>query len=357
MKKILSVFLVLALSLGLAPALGEGKTIRVGMVSVLNRTEEEMAAYCKGLWLGTEQMDREGYVQGTYFHDLVEGLPEGTLPEFEVTFYDTMESMLMALDAGHIDFMESCLYTSLYIAANHDGIIILNDVDRSKPFNYFVSTMYWGPAATEYSFLLLEEDAALRDQLSACMSTLAETGVLENLRNTYVVEMNTDPVDMPVIEGAETIRVAVTGSIPPLDYISADDRPSGFTTALLAEMSKILNKNIELVIADSTGRAASLTSGKVDAAFWVQCNAKCDDFMNNIPPEQREISLGYLLKQMSEEQAAVMKRILEYVDVVEYGTRDRPDGTINTIEYVQDFLTFVTTETQYNIVKEMLHSN
>ncbi len=97
MKKILCFLLVLAMTLCIVPAQAENNTIHVGMISVLNRTEEQMADYCKALWLGACQMDKEGYIKGTQFHQLVEGLPENTPPEFEVTFYDNMETLVLAL--------------------------------------------------------------------------------------------------------------------------------------------------------------------------------------------------------------------------------------------------------------------
>ncbi len=46
------------------------------------------------------------------------------------------------------------------------------------------------------------------------------------------------PAEMPVIEGADTIKVAVTGSLPPMDYVAADGTPAGYNTAVIAEVSK-----------------------------------------------------------------------------------------------------------------------
>ncbi len=358
MKKILCSLLVLAMVLGMFPALAENNVIHVGMISVLNRNEEEMADYCKALWLGACQMDKEGYLKDTKFHQLVEGLPEDTMPEFKVTFFDTMETLVLAMQTGQIDFMEACLQTGRYISANNESIFLLNEVDFSKQMNAFAGTMFWGPAGTEYSFLMLESNAALRDEFSKYIKELDSEGFLAELRNTYVTEMNTDPVEMPVFDGAETIRVAVTGCIPPLDYISADGRPAGFTTALLAEISRRMNKNIQLVVADSTGRAAALSSGVVDTVFWVQSNQKCDVFVANAPDKETQMgNFEYLYKQMTEEEADAMRQILQYVDVGEYGSRDRPMGTLNTEPYTQDFLSFLTTETQYAEVMDMLHGN
>ena len=70
--------------------------------------------------------------------------------------------------------------------------------------------------------------------------------------------------------GADTIKVAVTGDLPPIDFVLADGRPAGFNTAVLAEIGKRLRLNIELLNIDSGARAAALASGRADVIFWVQ---------------------------------------------------------------------------------------
>ena len=73
---------------------------------------------------------------------------------------------------------------------------------------------------------------------------------------------------MPKFDGAKTIKVAVTGDLPPLDFISANGKPAGFNTAVLAEIANRMLLNIELVNVDGGARAAALTSKQVDVVFW-----------------------------------------------------------------------------------------
>lgn len=51
--------------------------------------------------------------------------------------------------------------------------------------------------------------------------------------------------------------------------ILADGTPAGFSTAVLAEISRRINKNIELVSVDSAARASILSSKGADVVFWV----------------------------------------------------------------------------------------
>ena len=74
-------------------------------------------------------------------------------------------------------------------------------------------------------------------------------------------------------EGAETIKVAVTGDLPPIDYVAADGTPAGFNTAILAEIGKRLKVNIELMNVESGARAAALSSKRADVVFWFQVRA------------------------------------------------------------------------------------
>ena len=79
-----------------------------------------------------------------------------------------------------------------------------------------------------------------------------------------------EPITLPAIEGADTIRIAVTGDLPPMDMILEDGMPAGFNTAFLAKLSVLVGVNFELVSIESSARAVALSSGVVDALFWTR---------------------------------------------------------------------------------------
>ena len=111
----------------------------------------------------------------------------------------------------------------------------------------------------------------MKNSFDAAIEAMKADGTLDELVDEYI----THPLEilpsvaMPQIDGAATIKVGITGDLPPLDLILADGTPAGFNTAVLAEISKRVNKNIELVQVNSGARAAALTSGQVDVIFWV----------------------------------------------------------------------------------------
>ena len=123
-----------------------------------------------------------------------------------------------------------------------------------------------------FCFALREDEIELKDSLNMVIKEMQSDGTLERLTKEYITAINadTDPpaIELPHFDGADTIKVAVTGDLPPLDFVSADGKPAGFNTAVLAEIAKRMSKNIELVQVDSGARAAALTSKQVDVVFW-----------------------------------------------------------------------------------------
>ena len=148
---------------------------------------------------------------------------------------------------------------------------------------------------------------------------------------------------MPVIEGAQTLKVAVTGSLPPMDYVAADGSPAGFNTALLAEISNRIGKNIELVVVDSVGRAAALASGTVDAVFWTRTSSVANAVAAR-SEEERGKGWEERVQEMSQEELETMNKVNELVDFADYGRADMPEGTIITAPYFHDIIVTVTTQ-------------
>ncbi|MBQ5660201.1 MAG: transporter substrate-binding domain-containing protein [Lachnospiraceae bacterium] len=59
---------------------------------------------------------------------------------------------------------------------------------------------------------------------------------MENELKAYI---NSDPEakDLPYFEGARTIKIGVTGDLPPMDFVAANGKAAGFNIALLTEIA------------------------------------------------------------------------------------------------------------------------
>lgn len=175
-------------------------------------------------------------------------------------FYDTMTDMLMALQRGDIVVLETDQNTVRYIESRNDGI-----ADRPP---------YLNPNNLMFSLLLRGEDAELRDQISNCIVQMNEDGTIEEMRQLYIEDVieGDDPeaIVPQVFPDARTIKVAVTGDRPPMDFISAGGEPLGFNTAFIAEIAKRLGVNIEFITVDCGARGIALATGVCDIVFWME---------------------------------------------------------------------------------------
>mgnify|MGYP002860678797 CR=1 FL=1 len=120
------------------------------------------------------------------------------------------------------------------------------------------------------SFGFRSEDTGLQQAFNKAISDMKKDGTLENLERIYLhdTSMN-EPEDIEFREvNARTIKVAVTGDLPPIDYINADGKPTGYNTALLAHIGRRIQRNIKLISIDAGGRSAALASGRADVVFW-----------------------------------------------------------------------------------------
>ena len=200
--------------------------------------------------------------QGVSEDELNENLQDvlfNVLPFTNFKFFDTFNSLISALSSGIIEGIETDEFVANYVFSHMDGF-----------------TRYQPDEVPEYqvgySMLLREEDTELRDRISDTISEMKKDGTVDALKERYIDDCiageEPEAVVPEEIEGADVLRVAVTGDRPPMDYFSASDEPIGFNTAILAEIAKRLGMNVEWVSVDSGARAFSLASGQSDVVFW-----------------------------------------------------------------------------------------
>ena len=190
-----------------------------------------------------------------------------------------------------------------------------------------------------YSFMMLDENIDLRDQFDQVIEEMKEDGTLEELVKIHI----TEAVVFEEFAG-DPIRVAVTGDLPPMDYVAADGSFVGFNTAILAEIGKRLGKNIELVQVDSVGRALALAQGNVDVAFWTRARSEETFEHGSLSKSKEELET---LKQekianQTDEENAIMQKLFGSLPREEYLQRDMPEGTVITVPYYTDLNVLVT---------------
>jgi polar amino acid transport system substrate-binding protein len=183
-------------------------------------------------------------------------------PDVELVFehYNNLSTALMDLESGKIKNIIVEESTANYIAARNEKVAITAD----KCVAYF-------------SMMTMDSNREVYDILNNAIKEMKTDGTLESLiENELKAYINSDPVakDLPHFDGARTIKIGVTGDLPPMDFVAANGKAAGFNIALLTEIANRAKVNFEIVQIDNAARATALSTGKVDAVFWTR-NAIC----------------------------------------------------------------------------------
>jgi ABC-type amino acid transport substrate-binding protein len=271
-----------------------------------------------------------------------EGAPEDRPQrENKVIYYDTLDALLMALNAGDIQNIEIYESVARYLCATNDNLEIGRSFDFSKTSEAFAELMQKGFNCNDFAIMMMEGNAALRDEFNDAIAAMKADGTLDRLVKEQIDDLvnggEIKPIEVPHFDGAETIKVAVTGALPPMDYVAADGTPAGFNTAVLAEIGQRTGKNIELVVVDSLGRAAALASGAVDAVFWTRTSSRVQGSASATEAE-RQAYRAKMDSAMTEEEIKLMSEIRDTIDFFTYPGSDMPAGTIVTEPYYSDVL-------------------
>lgn len=175
----------------------------------------------------------------------------------QYVFFDDLNSMIMALEARQVNEISTYRSVADYLVRQNPKFAIL----EQEP-----------TYSDAFCCAMLEKNTLLKKAFDNAIKQMIADGTLAKMTRIYISEvandMPTPPLSMPHFDDAPTIRVGVTGDLPLLDYINVGGKPSGFNASVLAETSKRIWINFELVNIASGARALALESGEVDVIFW-----------------------------------------------------------------------------------------
>lgn len=177
--------------------------------------------------------------------------------QIEHKAFSSLNTMLMELNAGRVDYLRLPSSVGNYLAAGGDTLIVAT---RESSLQH-------------YHMAAHADNTVLLGELNNAIDALKADGTLDQLAADYITNADSAPTVNALVkhEGAKTYVVAVTGDLPPLDYVSADGTPAGFNVALLNAISEKTDCNFEIVQLDAAARLSALESGKVDLVFWIGC--------------------------------------------------------------------------------------
>ena len=178
--------------------------------------------------------------------------------------YDGILETVSALKTNEIDVAWFADITAKYLLKTEEGLreITTPDVSESR---------------LEFAFAVKQGNFELREQLNGALSQLKENGTLEQLINTYVDTESYNQAfyekDMVIKQASyegtltKTVYVGVTGAVPPLDSLDLDNKPFGFSVALMDAIGQNLGYDIQFVTMKNDTAFSHLMSGKIDLLF------------------------------------------------------------------------------------------
>ena len=226
MKKVLVVLLVL---LCIGTAFAEEETTRKlieGHLAFAGMSAEEYHEFI------INALNTNSYVWTNYFI----GLPEYSQyckDESDIFMdFDSMADMILALDAGKIDDMELPQPVGEYLLRQNGNAEKYIPYAISQGINYYLSMGF-------------SKGNKWFEPFNAAIKAMNEDDTLLLLKAKYI-DYAKDDLKLITFEkfpDAQTVKIAVTGDFPPIDYIAADGSAAGFNTALLAEIAKRLKES------------------------------------------------------------------------------------------------------------------
>lgn len=240
----------------------------VGFLARLKTTPEEFFMLMKNSWA------EKGWV-----------ILGGDHSSSKAKFYDSLMLMQMALNRGEIEEMILPDFVAEYLLKVNE--------------NYSPSCIS-SSGRMSLCFGFMKDNKSLLEKWNYALSYLRNNWKLAELEQKYIKNFpaNDDSYDyiygkkkkhneritFERFENAPVVRVAVTGDLPPVDYVDAEGLPAGYSLAVLSEIGRLLKVNILTVNVSAGARTAALVSGRADIVFWYEVNRQAE-FQPDVPDD------------------------------------------------------------------------
>lgn len=168
--------------------------------------------------------------------------------------FPSMTEALLSLKMKKVDTLLITDSAAAYIASTDDTLLAYMD-PRLKDF-----------ADISLSMLLLSKNAELGQAIDLAIDALRQEGVIDSLAGML---FGGEPPEVPEAQNTDReLKVGVTGDIPPVDYVDAMGRPSGYNVSLMRFIGEKIGASIAFVPITKAAAASALITGRIDVLFW-----------------------------------------------------------------------------------------
>ena len=123
----------------------------------------------------------------------------------------------------------------------------------------------------EFGMALKADHMTLKDELNEALKSLVDQGILANLQETYIEQATIaerfTQDDLETNGYEKKLTVGITGAVWPIELMDLEQKPYGFSVALMNEIGKLMHRKIEFVTLQNDTAFSSLMGGKVDLLF------------------------------------------------------------------------------------------
>ena len=207
----------------------------------------------------------------------------------EYVYYNNLSAALMDLNSGKIAMLGLEKSSAAYVVARNETLALV-DIDND---GYEIA----------FSMMTMDTNKEVYDILNNAIKEIKADGALDALiENELKAYIESDPETkgLPHFDGAKTIKIGVTGDLPPMDFVASNGKAAGFNIALLTEIANRAQINIELVQIETGARPMALSAGTVDAVFWTKgltCKECNETWTENI--EGTLVTESYFVEQQA----------------------------------------------------------
>ena len=190
-------------------------------------------------------------------------------------FYDSLSQMQMALSRGDIDEMILPDFVAEYLLkvnSSYTPCCMSNSGTMSLCFGFMKDSR---TLAEKWNYALrsMRNDYTLAGMFQKYVKNFPQDESYD-----YIYGINRrkqraqDRIKFERFPNAETVKVAVTGDLPPVDFVDEGGFPAGYSMAVLTEIGRRLRVNINIIQVEAGSRTAALVSGKADVVFWYEAS-------------------------------------------------------------------------------------
>ena len=210
-------------------------------------------------------------------------------------FYDSLPQMLMALSRGDINEMILPDFVAEYLMKINPSYVpccVSNSGQMTLCFGFMKNRQHL-LARWNQAILSMRNDYTLSGLFQKYVKNFPPDESYDAIYGISQKQRRRQRrITFDVFPSAQMVKVAVTGDLPPVDFVDDEGFAAGYSTAVLAEIGRRLKLNIEIVQVDTASRTAAIVSGKADVVFWYEISNMTDEYLD--VPKEILISEPYL---------------------------------------------------------------